>query len=438
MPRRISHYLFLGALPPQALALLAIRVAAVGLEFLCFLVLARVFKASAYGVYAIVMSCVAVLAVPAVLGLDRLVVRELAVLQARGDFAHANGLLRRSQQLVLGVSIAVAGVSFLAFERLVGASNVDLVKSFQIGMVLIPLLAISRLRQAALQGFGRVVVGQVPEALVQPALVALLATTIFLVRPEARDPQHAITIQVIASAVACSLGIVLLRRSTPTQLERAVPQYLTGTWSTAGLHFMWLTGMTAVLTNSDTILLGLMTDPERAGSYRIASQLAMFVGLPLTAISAAMAPAMAAMYATGRIDELRLQCRAAARLIVLAAIVIAVAIAIAGREVLRAFGPEFEQGFYAALVLSAAYLFHSAMATSGYLLIMTGHERLMASILSVGALLNLMGVLLLVPLYGLLGAAIATGASLCLVSAFCALFAKRLTGINATIFAAAS
>jgi len=197
---------------------------------------------------------------------------------------------------------------------------------------------------------------------------------------------------------------------------------------------MWLVGMTTVLTNSDTILLGLMTSPEQAGSYRVASQLAMFVGLPLTAVSVAMAPDMASMHAAGRIDELRVQCRAAARLIVLAVTGIAGAIAIVGREILQALGPEFGQGFTSALVLSAAYLFHSAMATSGYLLLMSGHERLVASILSVGALVNVTGVVILVPIYGLVGAATATGISLCLVSAVSALFARRLAGINATVF----
>ncbi len=435
-PRQILDQLFLGKLPHQALALLGIRIAAVGLEFLCYLVLARVFRASAYGVYAIVMSCVAIFAVPAAIGLDRLLVREIAVLQARGDWAHVKGLLRRSQQLVLGVSVAIAGVSALGFARFIGVPNASLVESFQIGMVLIPLIAFARLRQAALQGFGRVVAGQVPEALVQPAVAILLATIVFLVRPEPRDPQLAMTIQVIASGAACLLGVFLLRLNIPPHLESAAPRYLTGAWLSAGLHFMWLVGMTTVLTNSDTILLGLMTNPEQAGSYRVASQLAMFVGLPLTAVSVAMAPDMASMYTTGRIDELRVQCRAAARLIGIAAGGIAFVIAIVGREVLQAFGPEFGQGFTSALVLSAAYLFHSAMASSGYLLIMSGHERLVASIFSIGALANVMGVVILVPTYGLVGAATAAGISLCLVSAACALFARRLTGINATIFPA--
>lgn len=428
----------IGKLPPQTVALLGIRIAAVGLEFLCYLVLARIFKASAYGVYAIVMSCVAVLAVPAALGLDRLLVREIAVLQARGDWAHVKGLLRRSQQLVLGVSVAIAVVTALGFARSYRGPDDSLVESLQISMVLIPLIAFARLRQAALQGFGRVVAGQIPEALVQPAIMILLAWTIFLALPQCRSSQSMLTMQVIASAVACFLGVALFRRSVASQVEAVAPRYLTGAWLSAGLHFMWLAGMTSVLTNSDTILLGLMTSPEQAGSYRVASQLAMFVGLPLTAVSVALAPRMASMHATGHIDELRGQCRAAARLIVLAAAGIAGAIAIVGQEILEIFGPGFGQGFASAIVLSAAYLFHSTMATSGYLLIMSGHERLMATILSGGALLNVLGVVILVPMYGLVGAAIASGISLCLVSAMCAIFVRRLTGINATIFSAIS
>jgi O-antigen/teichoic acid export membrane protein len=53
-------------------------------------------------------------------------------------------------------------------------------------------------------------------------------------------------------------------------------------------------------------------------------------------------------------------------------------------------------------------------------------------IFTAGIVVNVVGNLLLIPAYGLHGAAFATGASICFVSISCALRAWQLLGINAT------
>ena len=82
-PMRHARELLAG-LSGHACASLAIRVAAVGLEFLGLLVFARLLDAGAYGTYALAMTLVAIFAVPAAVGFDRLVVREIAACQAVG------------------------------------------------------------------------------------------------------------------------------------------------------------------------------------------------------------------------------------------------------------------------------------------------------------------------------------------------------------------
>ena len=198
---------------------------------------------------------------------------------------------------------------------------------------------------------------------------------------------------------------------------------------------MWLVMMTTVLTQVDTILVGRLIGDAQAGSYRVASQLAMLVGLPLTAISVAMAPVIATLYAAGRTEELRIRSLAAARVIVAGAAIVAAAIGLFGHWILAAFGPGFTQGYLPALVLSGAYLLHSAMATSGYLLIMSAHEKLVMTVFTAGAVLNVAAGFAMIPRFGLLGAASSSAISLGLVSVCCAYFARIKLGINGTVFA---
>jgi O-antigen/teichoic acid export membrane protein len=150
-----------------------------------------------------------------------------------------------------------------------------------------------------------------------------------------------------------------------------------------------------------------------------------------------MAPRIASLYATGRRQELQDQVRRGARTILLGAAPIALGIALFAPWVLATFGPAFADAYVPVLVLVTAYMVHAAMATSSYLLFMTAHERVAMLVFTGGITVNIAGNLLLIPRYGMLGAAIATGTSFCAVSGACALLARRLIGINATVFSLA-
>jgi len=433
-PARLVGQLFTG-LPGHARASVVIRVAAVGLEFLVLLVLARLLDPQAYGFYALAMTLVVIFAVPAAIGFDRLVVRELAAFQALGDWPHARGLLRRGFAIVIGASAVAATATWVAGRLALAPTGTDAMYALVVASALVPLLALARLRQATLQGLGYVAAGLAPEFLLQPAIVILLAAIVALTPSIAPGAAMAVGLQLVAATAAFLLGTGFLRRRLPGKLLQAPPQYRTGAWWKAGLAFMGLVMMTTLLTNVDTLLVGRLVGPAEAGTYKVAAQLAMLVGLPLTAISVSMAPVISGLHAAGRTDELRHRSRAAARAITIAAGAVALSVTVGGPWILAAFGPAFTAGYIPALILSGAYLVHSAMATSGYLLIMSAHEKLVMGVFTAGAVLNVAGGLALIPRYGLAGAATSSAVSLSLVSVSCALLARRKLGIDGTIFA---
>lgn len=425
----------LAELPPGTLRTLGVRILAVGFEFLSVLLLARLFQASVYGSYSLVMACIAIAVVPAAFGFDRLMVREVATFQAAGDWQHLRGLLRRGVQTVLLGSGVAALIVLLGGTSLLGAVSPEATDALLLGTLLIPIIALMRVLQGALQGYGSLPAGLVPESILQPGLMIGLAIVVAFASWLPRTVDVVVAMQVVASAGALILAAVLVYRRTSTAVWAATPRYRDAAWLRAGSAFMLLVGMSAVLTNADTLLIGTLLGATEAGIYRVASQFAMFVALPLTAASLAIAPRISATYATSRHDDLRSEIVAAARVSFVAAIGIGLLIAATGRYVLEAFGAEFPRGYVPMLLLIGAYWVHCAMATSGYLLMMSGHERLVLRVFALGAVANVCANLVLIPRYGLPGAAIATGSSLILVSAGSALLCWRKMGINATIFA---
>jgi O-antigen/teichoic acid export membrane protein len=421
-------------LPAHTIATFAIRISGIAAEFVCLLLMARVFGATAFGGYAFAMSVVSVAVVPALFGFDRLLIREVAALYARND----SGLLRRhaarAGRIVLCTSIATGIVLWLVATRTTLVPP-GLGGPLATAALLVPIIAALRLHQAVLQGLGQVPVGLVSESIVQPGMLAALTVAVAALAYLPRTATTAITLQAASAAVALIVAASLLRSRLPRATSPAdLGDGKSGPWLAAGATFMWLIAMSVALVNVDTLLVGVQLGPANAGAYRAASQLAMFVGFPVAAVSIAIAPSISALYASRRTSELRLLVRRAARVIAAASALTAMTVVLAGRPILHGLGPGFESGYPVTLILSAAYLLHAAMATSSYLLFMTAHERLAAAFFSLGFGVHVLANLFLVPRFGLTGAAIAMGCALVVVSAGCAMAAWRAIGIDATIF----
>src|SRR4051812_33354472 len=128
--------------------------------------LARVLGVSDYGVFAFVIATVTLLAVPAIVGIDRLVVRDVAIYTEQRDFGLARGLVRRAVQLVLATSISIALVSAVAAWFASGGEPSAALLAFWVGVASLPVLALLRIVQSALMGLGHVVLGQSGELLI--------------------------------------------------------------------------------------------------------------------------------------------------------------------------------------------------------------------------------------------------------------------------------
>lgn len=410
---------------------LLLRSCYVGLEFACSLVLARTFGASSYGAYAFAVSCVTLLAIPAALGFDRLLVREVSICNTLSEWSLLKGILRRSTQLVAINSIALTIFAALGLFFFGDALEPTISAALFAGIFAIPLVAYARIRQAALQGLGRVTLGQVPETVAQPGLVLILVAIFHSSLTPMNTSYLPVLLYVGAAGMAGIFGTAILLGSIPSPVRTATPDYRSGEWLRQAIAFAWLLGMNAVITYADTVAVGFLRGPVEAGVYRIASQMAMLVAFPLTAINMAAAPIIAALYAKNDMQGLKRiakQTATAAFALAVPAVLILISF---GNRLLELFGPEFGQGYQALAMLSLAYLINAGAGAAGYLLIMTKHEKAAAWGFTLAAVLHIVGLMVFVRTWGITGAALATSASVIFVSIYFAAVAYRKLGVKA-------
>lgn len=167
-----------------------------------------------------------------------------------------------------------------------------------------------------------------------------------------------------------------------------------------------------IMQSTDVLVLGRYMDLSDVAYYSVAVKLTMIVALVLSSVNAVFAPKISELFALGDQAQLRLQIRSATRLIfVLTAPVILIMI-FGATHILDLFGPNYHQAGTALKILLAAQTINAMSGSVGVYMNMTGQERTFQRILMVAVVANVLLNVLLIPKYGLMGAAVATGISM--------------------------
>jgi O-antigen/teichoic acid export membrane protein len=101
----------------------------------------------------------------------------------------------------------------------------------------------------------------------------------------------------------------------------------------------------------------------------------------------------------------------------------------AGYPLLYLFGPEFVSGITIMAVLGLGLIARSSVGQASELLIVLGHQYANLAVSSGGLAFNIVFSIYLIPIYGILGAAIATSITFTLRAMALTIITKKLTGL---------
>jgi O-antigen/teichoic acid export membrane protein len=184
-----------------------------------------------------------------------------------------------------------------------------------------------------------------------------------------------------------------------------------GAWLKSAFPILLMGGMFLANSNTDILMLGAMVGPEAAAVYKVATRGAELVLFALVVVNTPLAPVVARLYAADDRERLKRGVTKAARLTFVLGVGVAAVLILFGRWFLSIFGPAFVGGHIALDLLCVGQLAALISGPAGIILTMTGHERGIAFSATVTALLNVVLNALLIPVWGIEGAATATAIS---------------------------
>jgi len=421
---------FRSPLVRDAAGTVVLNTTAVAVGFLVALVLSRRLGAAGYGAYSFAFAWASVLSVPALLGLTQVIVRNVAAYAAQTRWAELKGILIRSNQVVLAMSVLLVATAAVLGLLLLDAES-PLRYPFLIGLTLVPLLALATIRLSTLQALGHVVLGRLPETVVTPA--AFLAFVLVAAPALGPDfsPAWAIGLQAMATLIAFALGVHLLRRRLPAEAANASPLFETRSWARSAAPFLLFSGLAVVNLQVGTIVLGATADAAEVGIYGVAGRIAVFTSFFALAAIYALMPLVARLHALGDSSRLRTLVPRSAQAVLLVSSPAALAFLAAPAFFLGLFGGDFVDGTSVLRILVAGEVAKLVLGNGSLILAMTGFEDHLLKGSAAGVSANVLLLVALVPGLGAEGAAIALAGGGLVASSVFAYSAWTRTGLYA-------
>ncbi len=341
------------------------------------------------------------------LGLPAAAARFVAAYSATADVGRLGGFLRGSLALLTGCNIVFAGTVLLAGPWLaVHFYHAPALSSYLWAFALIMFLGVLTTFLGQVMAGYRDVARRtiITHFIGTPANIAFSVTLISL----GFGLTGYLAAQVASAFLVLTLLVFAVWKMTPSaariskpfaRVEKEVVTFSLAAFGLAALGF--------VLSQADTIVLGHYLLAKQVGVYAVAMALIGFVPIALNSVNQIFSPIISELHTSGNRALLQQLYATITKWILILTFPLAMTVAVFSRSLMAIFGPGFQAGAAVVAIGAVGQFFNCAVGSVGYLLLMSGNQLQLVRIQAANAVLMVVLNVLLVPRFGIKGAALA-------------------------------
>lgn len=392
----------------KGFAVLLVRSLGAALSFLMILLFARWLGADLFGSFFFGLTIVTILAVLARLGLDQVVLKQVAA-HKTNDMPLAAGYLNGAISLIwkLGLIFTVLMLLFAEFFA-AGLFESDAIaySLFYLGLSIVPMALIFLLGEA-FKSFSKPVLAGFFQVVLAPALTLLVSSYYYFVGKFSLD----VAVQTTLFGFVLSIVLMLWMKRNIVHGISASKIKMSSLVS-QGMPMLLATSGALILSWSDVVILGLFASEADVGIYSAASRTVLVTMLVLVAINSITAPKYAQFYKDGELDKLANLAQKSSAILFLSMVFPGIVFLFFPSWVMSWFGSEFLVGSSVLVILAIGQIVNVSCGSVGYLLTMTGREKRFQAIMLSSALINIVLSIIFLNVFGVIGVAYSTALSI--------------------------
>jgi O-antigen/teichoic acid export membrane protein len=392
---------------------LASKIAGQVLAYVSVVLVARSMGNEDFGWVSILLAWFGLAGMLATGGLEFVLLRFLRIFLDDGRVGEARALSSLATRFSLGAGLLAAVVLevILVMTGLLAPQWLALLLLLPV----VPASAYLSIRRNEMLALERSFLAQLSVSFVRPVSTILLLGLV-TISFGAASP-------LVLGALAIAGGFVLaavIAGLTSRRVLGFVQEHPRGTtsareWFSIGAAMIVVTFSFLAMNQVDTIMVGAMRPQEEAGFYDAAFRLASILTLPTIALQSVVASRISQAHVAGATETLKQLSSWVANWGLLLTCGMALALLATSDLLLGLYGPGFLAATTPLWLMLGGAVVTSALGPTSYLLHLTGRQRTLAIVTTMGFVFNLVGNYVLVERFGMIGAAASTATALVLM-----------------------
>ncbi len=400
-----------------------------GLRFVTDIILAHILGPTSFGLYAIGWTITRIATYITPLGLDAGVIR-FGSESWPEDPGRLKGVVRRGLEFS-AASGFLLGVAFYFLAPWLGASvfhQPALTTVFRWFAFAFPLITCLRVASATTRISQRMKFSAAAEEIFQPGSALLLIVAFTLAGWKLSGTIAAI---ILSFGLSLALAVFYVARLFP---ELRTTPASAGFPSGELFRFSLPTALSAVfgmiMIWADRLIVGYFRPPTEAGIYYAASQISIALAAILAGFGVIVSPMFATLYHRGDVERLEELYRVSTKWSLYLSLPPFLVMCLVPQQVMSGlFGNSYLLGALVLPILGIGQLVNSGTGAASALLVMTGNQNRIAALTGGALVVNAACVAMLLPRWGLSGAAWGTAAAVAGLSLVSTLVARSVLGV---------
>ena len=401
-----------------------LRFGGLALGYLLTLVIANLFGAKGLGDYVLAITVLRLFTLLSKIGLDTTSIRFIASFASKEKWT---SIFSFRKQVVTILSITSIIASLLMY--FLANPIADLINAnagyIELNAFFVLPMAFFMLNYQSLRGLKRISEFSFFYRMSQALFSVISIVIIYQFTQDSEVPVYAYLVSVLIVSILSFLSFrywLKNRSDGKESAEKEIMRYSTLLKISIPLMFAqsvqfimaWTDKLMLGAIDTPNVTLGLTTNSSEVGIYHTAFKLSMFAAVALMSINSIASPKFAEMFGKNDMEGFKKVVHQSTKMIFWTSVPLVTIFFIFPDFFLGLFGEEFEteDAIKAFIFLSCGRLVSSFSGSIGNILQMTGNQNIYALILFFGAILNIVLNLILIPKYGINGAAIASMSSL--------------------------
>ena len=415
-----------------ALVVFIIRVASALIAFVSQVLLARWLGSFEYGVFVAVWVGIIILGTLASIGFPSGAMRFVAEYRERQENTLLRGVILASIAIVFLTSTLIALIGALILYQFPGLITQYYVTPVFLAAICLPMLSLQGVIDGICRSFNWPKTAFLPTFILRPIGI-LVVVGIALATGFSASAETVVWSAIIATYAASLFQLGLFLRKLKKSVPPGKVEFRIRYWMFVAFPIFLVEGFYALMTSVDILFVSSLMRPEDTATYFASVKILALVHFVYYAVKAAVSHRYTAYHTNGDIVAFRAFVQKTVSWTFWPSLILGLVMVVMGKYFLLLFGSEFVSGESLIWILVLGIIIRSSVGPAEALLVMSGRQKICASIYGFSLFINIVLNLTLIPVLGLHGAAIATTLAMTFESIGLYAAAKRQMGIHAFI-----